>query len=136
MAAKLAKNCLDVGLVTADGDRALAFYRDLLGFAEDGEVPFPGIGLVRRLRCGDSVFRILVLEKPPAHLASTDGFAAQSGLRYLTLTVSNLEEVAAAAKAAGYNVPVPPRPLRPGVTVAQIEDGLGTAVELMQMAEA
>ena len=134
MGAKLAKNCLDVGLVTAEGDKALAFWRDLMGFTEDGEVPFPGLGLVRRLRCGDSIFRILVLEGPPPHLAATEGFAAQSGLRYVTLTVSNLEEVAAAAAAAGYRVPVPPRPLRPGVTVAQIEDGLGTAVELMQIA--
>jgi len=135
MAARLAKPALDVGLVTTDGDAALRFYRDLLGFPEDGEVPFPGIGLVRRLRCGDSIFRILVLEKAPPHFASVSGFASQTGLRYLTLTISNLEEVVAAARAAGYPVPVPPRALRPGVMVAQIEDGLGTAIELMQMTE-
>ena len=34
--------------------------------------------------------------------------------------------------AAGYPVPVPPRVLRPGVRVAQIEDGEGNALELMQ----
>jgi len=132
MAAKLAKNCLDVGLVTTQGEVAVRFYRDLLGFAEDGEVPFPGLGLVKRLRCGESIFRILVLEQAPSHSASTVGFASQTGLRYITLMVENLVEIVDDAREAGFPVPVAPRPLRPGVTVAQIEDGLGTAVELMQ----
>ena len=133
MGAKLAKDCLDVGMVSADGPRALAFYRDLLGFTEDGEVPFPGLGVVKRLRCGQSLFRILVLEAPPPRFASAEAFTGETGLRYLTLTVTNLEEVVAAARAGGYPVPVPPRALRPGTTVAQITDGQGTWVELMQV---
>jgi len=132
MGAKLAKQCLDVGLVTVDGDRALRFYRDLLGFIEDGEVPFPGLGVVRRLRCGESIFRVLVLESAPPRLTSTEGFASETGLRYLTLAVANLHDLVGTARAAGFAVPVPPRLLRPGVTVAQIEDGLGATVELMQ----
>ncbi|HLG89380.1 MAG TPA: VOC family protein [Alphaproteobacteria bacterium] len=132
MVAKLAKQAIDVGLVTFEGAQALAFYRDLLGFVPDGEVPFPGLGTVSRFRCGESIFRILVLEKPPAAEASKAGFAAQSGLRYLTLSVSNLDELVGEARAKGYAVPVAPRELRPGVRVAQIEDGLGTWIELMQ----
>ena len=77
MAAKLQKQAIDVGLVTAEGDKAVAFYHGLLGFAPDGEVPFPGLGVVKRFRCGDSVFRILALEKPPASEANRDAFAAQ-----------------------------------------------------------
>jgi catechol 2,3-dioxygenase-like lactoylglutathione lyase family enzyme len=133
MPAKLTKLALDVGLVTANAPLALQFYRDLLGFTEDGEVQFPGLGTVKRFRCGESIFRILVLDQPPAATASTGGFASQTGLRYITLTVSNLEEIVDAVSAAGFPVPVPPRPLRPGVRVAQIEDGQGTAVELMQI---
>jgi lactoylglutathione lyase len=133
MPAQLTKAALDVGLVTVNGELALRFYRDLLGFTEDGEVQFPGLGVVKRLRCGESIFRILVLEQAPAATASTDGFAAQTGLRYITLTVGNLQEIVDAVSAAGFPVPVPPRPLRPGVRVAQIEDGQGTAVELMQI---
>lgn len=134
MPVELTKPSLDVGLVTADGEAALRFYRDLLGLPEDGEVKFPGLGLVKRLRCGQSTLRILILEKAPPHKASTAGFASQSGLRYLTLTVANLDAVVADVQAAGYPVPVPPRELRPGVRVAQIEDGQGTAIELMQVA--
>ena len=133
MPAQLTKAALDVGLVTSNAQLAMRFYRDLLGFTEDGEVQFPGLGIVRRLRCGDSIVRIVDLERPAAATASTDGFAAQTGLRYITLTVSNLQEIVDAAAAAGFPVPVPPRQLRPGVRVAQIEDGQGTAVELMQI---
>src|SRR4051812_33430454 len=97
MPAKLAKPILDVGMVTDDGKAALAFFRDLLGFAEAGEVPFPGLGVVRRLACGETIFRILDLEKPPASQASTAGFTEQTGLRYLTLQVSNLDELVAEA---------------------------------------
>ena len=134
MPVQLTKPVLDAGLVTADGEAALRFYRDLLGLPEDGEVRLPGLGLVKRLRCGQSTLRILILEQPPAQRASTAGFASQSGLRYLTLTVANLDAVVAEVQAAGFPVPVPPRELRPGVRVAQIEDGLGTAIELMQVA--
>jgi lactoylglutathione lyase len=130
---ELTKPVLDAGLVTADGDAALRFYRDLLGLPEDGEVQFPGLGRVKRLKCGNSTLRILILEKAPAHSASTAGFASQTGLRYLTLTVAHLDAIVAEVQAAGYPVPVPPRELRPGVRVAQIEDGQGTAIELMQV---
>jgi catechol 2,3-dioxygenase-like lactoylglutathione lyase family enzyme len=132
MPAKLAKPVLDVGMVTDDGPAALAFFRDLLGFAEAGEVAFPGMGVVRRLTCGETTFRILDLEKPAPEHASTGPFADQTGLRYLTLQVTNLDEVVEEAVRAGYPNPVPPRELRPGVRVAQISDGKGIFVELMQ----
>lgn len=132
MPAKIAKGILDVGMVTDDGQAALAFFRDLLGFTEAGEVPFPGLGTVRRLSCGETIFRILDLEKAPPSRANTAAFTDQTGLRYLTLHVSNLDELVAEAVRAGYPNPVPPRVLRPGVRVAQITDGRGITVELMQ----
>jgi hypothetical protein len=132
MGVKLSRPSLDVGLVTADGISALRFWRDLLGLPEAGEVAFAGLGVVKRLAVGDSILRILVLDKPPPHRASVDGFAAQTGLRYVTLNVANLHEVAEQAVAGGYPVPVPPREIRPGVWACQISDGQGTTVELMQ----
>ena len=132
MPAKLAKPVLDVGMVTDDGAAALAFFRDLLGFTEAGEVVFPGMGVVRRLACGETTFRILDLEKPAPEHASIGPFADQTGLRYLTLQVTNLDELVEEAVRAGYPNPVPPRELRPGVRVEQISDGKGIFVELMQ----
>ena len=135
MAAHLARPQLDVGLVTNDGEAALKFFRDLLGFKDAGEVRFPGVGLIRRLSCGDSIFRIVVPENPVAHEAVPGSYDAQTGLRYITLTVTNLEEVVRQAEAAGYPVPVPPLTTRPGVRAAQISDGRGVTVELTQIDE-
>lgn len=135
MAANLAKAQLDVGLVTNDGEAALKFFRDLLGFKEAGEVSFPGVGLIRRLSCGDSIFRIVVPETPVANEAVTGSYDAQTGLRYITLTVTNLEEIVQQAEAAGYPVPFPPMTTRPGVRAAQISDGRGVTVELTQIDE-
>ena len=135
MTAKLTRAILDVGIVTDDGAATLAFFCDLLGFSEIGEMPFPGVGLVRRLACGETVVRVFEPAKPPARLASTEGFAHETGLRYLTLHVSNIEELVNQAVMAGYPNPVPVRILRPGTFAAQISDGRGITVELMQIEE-
>ncbi len=45
---------------------------------------------------------------------------------------ASLDEAADAVATAGFKVAVPPRDLRPGVRVAQVEDADGNAVELME----
>ncbi|MGH6782073.1 MAG: VOC family protein, partial [Sphingomonadaceae bacterium] len=121
-----------VGLVANDRAKALAFWHDLLGFPVLGELSFPGMTVIR-LGVGDAVLRIVVPDAPVARTASTDGFASETGLRYVTLQVTNIEAVVAAARAAGYPVPHPPREIRPGTWAAQIEDGAGATVELQQV---
>jgi predicted enzyme related to lactoylglutathione lyase len=133
MPVQLSKPHIEVGIVTDDGANTLRFYRDLLGFPVEREIPFPGLGVISRLLVGDTVLRILTLEKPAPEQASRRGFASQTGFRYINLTVANLRDVVAEAAAAGYPVPTPPRELRPGVLVAQIEDGQGNTVELTQL---
>lgn len=132
MAADLAVPRLDAGLVANDRDAALAFWSDLLGFPVLGEVSFPGLTVIR-LGVGDAVLRIVVPEQPAEHLASQGGFLRQTGLRYLTLQVRNLEAIYTAAKERGYPTPHAPREIRPGTWAAQIEDGAGTTVELQQV---
>ncbi|MBP8926436.1 MAG: VOC family protein [Pseudomonadales bacterium] len=132
MAVKLQKAALDAGIVTVDGDRAAHFYGEVLGLPQAGEVQLPGIGLVRRYAIGDSTLRVFVPQARPQREGSRDGMASQTGIRYLTLMISNLDEAVAAIAAAGYKVPVAIRVLRPGVRVAQVEDADGNAIELMQ----
>ena len=117
--------------MTDDAARALAFWRDTLGLVPDGELPFPGVGIVHRLRCGASTVKLLALEKPPAARAPRGGFSAATGLRYCTLTVANLDALVDECRARGYAIPVPVRPLRPGARVAMVEDPDGNTVELI-----
>ena len=133
MAVQLSKPQIDVGMIATDIEHALRFYRDLLGFVEVGEVDLPGICHIRRLQCGETIFRIVVPATLPEQQAHTGAYDAETGLRYLTLTVTNLAEIVASAQAAGYPVPFPPKELRPGVMSAQIADGQGVTVELMQI---
>jgi lactoylglutathione lyase len=132
MVANLAKQSLDVGLVTDDEARAVAFYHDLLGFRHEMDIPFPGVGVVKRFLCGDSVFRILVIEGEAKYRNSREGLISQTGLRYMTLTVSNLDELFAAIKAAGFPAISAPHLLRPGTRIAVVEDGQGVTIELME----
>jgi predicted enzyme related to lactoylglutathione lyase len=132
MALQLQNAWLDAGIVTRDADAASRFYGELLGLPPAGELRMPGVGLIRRYAVGSSTLRVFQPETPPTQDGSRDGFASQTGIRYLTLAVSNLDEVVAAVAAAGYRVPVPVRALRPGVRVAQIEDADGNTLELMQ----
>ena len=129
----MSKPQIDVGMVTTDLEGALRFYRDLLGFTEAGEIDIPGVCHIHRLQCGETVFRIVVPANPPEQTAHAGGFDAETGRRYMTLTVSNLAEVVSAVEEAGYPVPFPPKQLRPGVTSAQISDGQGITIELMQI---
>jgi predicted enzyme related to lactoylglutathione lyase len=129
---QLQKAALDAGIVTRDLERAARFYGDVLGLPLAGEISMPGIGLVRRYAVGASTLRIFVPEATPAQDGSGEGFASRTGIRYLTLAIANLEETVATVAAAGFNVPMAPKPLRPGVRVAQIEDGDGNTIELMQ----
>lgn len=132
MTANLAVPRIDVGLVANDRAAALAFWQELLGFPLLGEISFPGMTVIR-LGVGDAVFRVVVPDTPVTRTASTDGFASETGLRYVTLQVTNLVEIVEAAKAAGYPVPHAPREIRPGTWAAQIEDGAGATVELQQV---
>lgn len=132
MAVELQKPVLDAGIVTTDAETAHRFYGETLGLPLEGELDVPGFGRVRRYTVGDSVLRVFVPVEKPASRGSCDGFASQTGIRYLTLYIHNLEQVVADVESAGFKVVVPPRDLRPGVRVAQVEDAEGNAVELMQ----
>ena len=104
----------------------------MLGLPLAGEIEIPDYGRVRRYGVGESTLRLFVPLAPPASEGSRDGFASQTGIRYLTLYVTNLEAVVADVAAAGFKVATAPRDLRPGIRVAQVEDADGNAVELME----
>lgn len=132
MGVELTKEGVDLGIVTNNGEAMMTFYRDTLGFDHEGDIPFPLGGTMHRLWCGRSLIKIVVPEPPVTKKPEPGPITSAGGYRYWTISVSNLEELVAACQATGCNVPVEPREIRPGVTIAMVEDPDGNWVELLQ----
>ncbi|MEY2436224.1 MAG: hypothetical protein QOF97_1060 [Acidimicrobiaceae bacterium] len=131
MTAQLTKDSIDLGIVTNDAAAAVRFYRDVLGFEDHGEVPMPG-GAMHRLGCGTSTIKIVAPRKTPPAVAPGVGIQGATGYRYWTISVSNIADLVAACEAAGRPIAVPITELRPGVTIAIVEDPDGNWVEFLQ----
>ena len=131
MSIELRKPALDVGIVTTNFERMMAFYRDILGFAAEEPTVFPGIGKVHRLAVGESVLRLFEPDKtPPASTGANDSMFAATGIRYLTLVMKNLHEVIDACREFGVNVTRDPREIRPGVFATTVQDPDGNWLEM------
>ncbi|MEO8539864.1 MAG: VOC family protein [bacterium] len=131
MGVQLTKDSIDLGIVVSDGEKALAFYRDTLGFEHLGDMPMGGGSTMHRLMCGTSLIKVISGSNPPAK-AAPGGIQGGFGYRYWTISVSNINEVVAACEAGGYKVAVGVREFRPGVTIAIVEDPDGNWVEFLQ----
>ncbi len=131
MQIKLTKSAIDLGIVISDSERSLAFYRDVLGFDYVAETPMGNGTTMHRLMCGDSMIKLVKHASNPES-SPGGGLAGALGMRYFTINCSNVEEMAAACEAAGANVPVPPSEIRPGVTIAMVEDPDGNWVEFVR----
>jgi catechol 2,3-dioxygenase-like lactoylglutathione lyase family enzyme len=134
MGIKLTKDSIDLGIVVRDAAKALAFYRDTLGLEHIADTPMAGGGTMHRLMCGTSLIKVVAYDTTPEAKAPPGGIQGASGYRYWTISVSNLEEVVAACEAKGYRVAVPVREIRPGVSIAMVEDPDGNWVELLRNA--
>jgi catechol 2,3-dioxygenase-like lactoylglutathione lyase family enzyme len=132
MGVKLSKDSIDIGIVVSDSAKALAFYRDTLGLEHIADTPMPGGGTMHRLMCGTTMVKVVKPDREPPAKAAPGGIQGATGYRYFTISVSNIEEVAAACAAGGYTIAVPVRELRPGVTIAIVEDPDGNWVEFLQ----
>ena len=133
MSVKLTKDSIDLGIVTNDPEKALGFYRDVLGFEDVGESPMPG-GTMHRLLCGTSTIKLVTPKKAPPATAPAGGIQGATGYRYWTISVSNLSELVQHCEAAGVTVAVPITELRPGITIAIVEDPDGNWVEFLETA--
>lgn len=133
MSAALTKDSIDLGIVINDADASLAFYRDLIGLEAAGEMALPGGGTMYRLMCGTSTIKLIKHAAPPPAVSPPGGIPASTGLRYFTISVSNIDEVTEACAVAGHKVVWKVRELRPGVTVSMVEDPDGNWVEFLKV---
>jgi len=133
MGVVVTKDSIDLGIVTTDAVPMLKFYRDTLGLKVEGEMVMPGGNHMTRLACGTTTLKIVVNVKRPPAEAPPGGIGGATGLRYFTISVSNLEQATNELAEAGYKVVVKPREIRAGVTISMIEDPDGNWVELLQV---
>jgi catechol 2,3-dioxygenase-like lactoylglutathione lyase family enzyme len=133
----LQKQALDIGIVTSNEVAMLGFYRDTLELPLIGEVPVQGVGIIKKIQCGDSIIKLLVLTQPPASDAGAEGnrggFTGATGFRYCTITVLNLQAVVDRCRAGGHRISVEIVSPRPGLSAAMVQDPDGNTIELMHL---
>jgi catechol 2,3-dioxygenase-like lactoylglutathione lyase family enzyme len=97
---------IEIGVVTTNLDAMVAFYEGFLGLQLQGDVEFDG-GSQRRYSLGGSVLKLVTYTSPPPQPAVPGGGRAQAGVRYFTVGVKNLRELAEAIAASEYEVVEP-----------------------------
>ena len=84
-----------------------------------------------RLMCGTSMIKLVNFAKGTKAENPGGGIVGANGYRYWTISVSNLDEIAAKCEAGGYKVAVPVTTIRPGTAIAMVEDPDGNWVEFL-----
>ncbi len=128
---KLSKDSIDLGIVISDPAKSLAFYRDMVGMKDAGEMDVRG-GKMYRLLCGNSLIKLVKMDREPEGKVVGGGPGRGFGLRYFTIHVDDLRGLVAQLESKGVKLLVPPAENRPGVVMAMVNDPDGNIVEFLQ----
>jgi catechol 2,3-dioxygenase-like lactoylglutathione lyase family enzyme len=128
---EIVKDSIDLGIVVRDLEACRRFYGEVLGLPFESEMPLgPGRSMFR-YKAGTTVLKLLSGgETPPS---GPVGMNAQTGLRYFTITVKDIEGVVGELTAKGCQFAVPLREFRPGAKIAILPDPDGNMVELLEI---
>ncbi len=125
----VAKDSIDLGIVIRDVEACRRFYGEELGFPFEGEMAMAG-STMYRYRIGTTILKLVKPDQDPPE--APVGMRAQSGLRYFTISVNDLDAAVAALREQGHEFSVPPREIRPRVRIAILPDPDGNMVELLE----
>ncbi len=133
-----------VALAVKDMEKALRFYRDLLGFEVDWE---------REHYTGEAMAKVVGLQGADARVVMLKGHGARVelfqyitppgeeagpkrqcdfGLTHFALTVRKIHGIYERLSKAGVHFNCPPQNLRPGVWAAYMKDPEGVTIELVE----
>ena len=131
MPIEVTHGAIELGIVVGEIEPMLRFYRDTLGMTYLNEQPVGPGGSMHRLACGDSIIKLVVPPEPPP-AQTPRGTRAQTGIRYYSIHVANLEELVQRCEEAGCDFHVPLKEFRPGSWYAQVFDPDGNVVALVR----
>lgn len=110
-------------IITADLNRLLAFYAELLGATQTSRVPDDGPAFFVGLRVGDSEIGLV---------ANAEGAAGAAGRILLSIAVEDVDSLLEQVTALGGSVRGQPNNMPWGQRVAHIADPDGNTVNLTQ----
>jgi catechol 2,3-dioxygenase-like lactoylglutathione lyase family enzyme len=135
---------------TGNLDRALAFYRDLLGFPVISEFTWPAgtepadriTGLknsaarAAMLRAGNAIIELFQYESPTPRSGDPRRPVCDHGITHICLDVQDLDGEYERLKAAGMTFHCPPQDLGMGIKTTYGRDPDGNVIELQEVLDA
>lgn len=119
---------IEIGLVSTD--KSLVDYYAAVFELEALPPLEAGSGTVHRLQGPGAVIKVMVPTQPPTPTPPVTPFIAATGLRYLTLAVTDLDATLARAQAHNATLQLGPLEIAPGHRIALITDPDGNTTEL------
>ncbi|ONH26582.1 VOC family protein [Pseudofrankia asymbiotica] len=120
---------VEIGLVSAD-EALVEFFAHVFGLERLPAVK-SGSGVVHRLQAPGTVIKVMVPSAPPSVTEPPESFLSATGLRYLTMYVTDLDGTLERVTARGGRLRHGPMDVGPGVRVAVVQDPDGNTVEVV-----
>ncbi len=131
---------LELAIITTKPEEMLRFYRDVLGFGYQMRLDFPspsgnqdlGVprGFQHRLHAGGMLIKLIHCPGADIRPAVPERAYARTGMRFLTVVVSNLREAIEACRAGGGKVLHELSEYEGAVHYAFVADPDGNEIEL------
>jgi catechol 2,3-dioxygenase-like lactoylglutathione lyase family enzyme len=126
----VAKESIDLGLMVRNVEECRKFYGETLGLPFQGEMSMGPNATMYRYLIGSTVLKLnTAAQDMPVGPA---GLRAQTGIRYFTISVPDIEATIAKIRGQGVEPIVPVREIRPGVRIAMVADPDGNTVEFLE----
>ncbi|WP_436791634.1 VOC family protein [Yinghuangia sp. YIM S10712] len=120
---------IEIGLVSAD--KTLADYYAAVFELEELPALESSSGTVHRLQGPGAVIKVMVPAQPPTPAQPVTPFIAATGLRYLTLAVTDLDATLTRVKSHNGTVDLGPLEIAPGLRIAITKDPDGNTIEIV-----